>query len=141
MLWFDDRAEDAANVYTSIFEDSKIVNVSRNSDGKAFTVNFELLGERYIGLNGGPAFKFNEAFSIFVTCSGQEEVDKYWNALTSDGGEEGRCGWLKDRFGVSWQIIPEQLGQCLGDPEPAKASHAMSAMMKMSKIIVEELYL
>ena len=140
MLWFDDQAEEAANFYTSVFDDSKISNIARGPDGKVFTVNFEILGEKYIGLNGGPIFKFNESFSIFVNCSGQSEVDKYWNSLIADGGEESRCGWLKDKFGVSWQIIPKELGECLGGPDPARASHAMSAMMKMSKIIVEDLY-
>lgn len=141
MLWFDDQAEEAANFYTSIFSDSKINNIARGPEGKVFTVVFEILGEKYIGLNGGPIFQFNEAFSIFVNCSGQAEVDKYWNALIADGGQESQCGWLKDKFGVSWQIIPQELRECLRNPDPARASHAMSAMMKMSKIIVEELYL
>jgi predicted 3-demethylubiquinone-9 3-methyltransferase (glyoxalase superfamily) len=141
MLWFDNRAEEAANLYTSIFRDGKINNIAKDPDGKAFTVDFELLGEKYIGLNGGPTVKFNEAFSIFVNVDGQEEVDKYWNALIADGGEEGSCGWLKDKFGVSWQIIPKQLGECIGNADSAKASHAMNAMMKMSKIIVKDLYL
>lgn len=141
MLWFDNQAEEAAKFYTSIFSDGKINNIAMGPDGKAFTVDFDLLGEKYIGLNGGPTFKFNEAFSIFVNVDGQEEVDKYWNALIANGGEEGRCGWLKDKFGVSWQIIPKQLGECMGNSDPAKASHAMGEMMKMSKIIVKDLYL
>jgi len=141
MLWFDGQAEEAANLYTSIFESSKIHHVAKGPDGKAFTVNFEILGENYIALNGGPQFKFTEAFSVFVTVDGQEEVDNYWDAFIRAGGEEGRCGWLKDRYGLSWQIVPKQLGEAMGDPDPAKASHAMGAMMQMSKIVVKDLYL
>lgn len=140
MLWFDNQAEEAASFYLSVFGDGKINSVARGPDGKAFTIDFELLGEKYIGLNGGPAFKFNESISIFVSVDGQEEVDKYWNALISDGGEAGRCGWLKDKFGLSWQIIPKQLGERLGNSDPAIAGHAMGAMMKMSKIVVADLY-
>ena len=140
MLWFDNQAEEAANFYLSVFGDGKINSVARSPEGVAFTVDFELLGEKYIGLNGGPAYKFNESISIFVSVDGQEEVDKYWNALISDGGEAGRCGWLKDKFGLSWQIIPKQLGECLGNSDPAIAGHAMGAMMKMSKIVVADLY-
>jgi predicted 3-demethylubiquinone-9 3-methyltransferase (glyoxalase superfamily) len=139
MLWFDDQAEEAANLYISVFGDGAISNISRGPDGKVFTVNFELLGEKYIGLNGGPAINFSEGVSIFVSCDGQEEVDRYWDALISNGGQEGRCGWLKDKFGLSWQIIPRQLGECLGNPDPEKAAQAMQAMMKMSKIIVKDL--
>ena len=141
MLWFDTQAEEAAEFYVSVFTDASILSVSRGPDGKAFTVEFELLGKRYTALNGGPLFTFNEAFSIFVTVDGQEEVDYYWNALTADGGEESRCGWLKDKYGLSWQIVPKQLGECLGSSDPAVSSHAMAAMMKMSKIIVKDLYL
>lgn len=140
MLWFDTQAEEAAEFYVSVFPDASIKSVSRGPDGKAFTVEFELLGERYTALNGGPLFTFNEAFSIFVTVDGQEEVDYYWNALTADGGEESRCGWLKDKYGLSWQIVPKQLGECLGSSDPAVSSHAMASMMKMSKIVVSELY-
>ena len=139
MLWFNNEAEEAANLYTSLFTDSRILNVSKQPDGKAFTVEFELLGAKYTALNGGPLFTFNEAFSIFITCEDQAEVDNYWNALTADGGQEGRCGWLKDKFGVSWQIIPMQLGECLSNPDPVKAAAAMDAMMGMSKLIVSEL--
>lgn len=140
MLWFDNQAEEAASFYLSVFGDGKINSVARSPEGVAFTVDFELLGEKYIGLNGGPAYKFNESISIFVSVDGQEEVDKHWNALISDGGEAGRCGWLKDKFGLSWQIIPKQLGECLGNSDPAIAGHAMGAMMKMSKIVVADLY-
>ena len=141
MLWFDGQAEEAAHLYTSIFEGSTIHHVAKGPDGKAFTVSFEILGENYIALNGGPQFKFTEAFSVFVTVDGQKEVDKYWDAFIRAGGEEGRCGWVKDRYGLSWQIVPKQLGEAMGDPDPAKASHAMGAMMQMSKIIVKDLYL
>jgi predicted 3-demethylubiquinone-9 3-methyltransferase (glyoxalase superfamily) len=140
MLWFDSQAEEAAEFYVSVFPDASILSVSRGSDGKAFTVEFELQGKRYTALNGGPLFTFNEAFSIFVTVDDQEEVDYFWNALTADGGEESRCGWLKDKYGLSWQIVPKQLGECLGSSDPAVSSHAMAAMMKMSKIVVSELY-
>lgn len=141
MLWFDDQAEEAVNLYTSIFADSKVHHIVKGPDGKAFTINFELLGENYIALNGGPQFKFSEAFSIFVTVDGQEEVDQYWDAFMSAGAEEGRCGWLKDKYGLSWQIVPKQLGEALGNPDPVKASHAMGAMMGMTKIIVKDLSL
>jgi predicted 3-demethylubiquinone-9 3-methyltransferase (glyoxalase superfamily) len=139
MLWFDTQAEEAANFYVNIFPDGKVTNVAKGPDGKAFTVNFSILGKDYIGLNGGPMFKFNEAFSIFVNVDGQEEVDKYWDALLADGGEPSQCGWLKDKFGVSWQIVPKQLGECLGNPDPEKSGYAMQAMMKMSKIVVADL--
>jgi len=139
MLWFNDQAEEAANLYTTIFEDSKILSKSNRPDGGVLTVEFELLGSKYTALNGGPMFTFSEAFSIFVLCEDQVEVDKYWDALTADGGAAQRCGWLKDKFGVSWQIIPKQLGECLGNPDPIKAAAAMNAMMGMSKLIVSEL--
>jgi len=139
MLWFNDQAEEAVNLYTSLFENSKILNTSRVPDGGVFTIEFELLGSKYTALNGGDMFKFTEAFSIFILCSDQAEVDKYWDILTADGGTPGNCGWLKDKFGLSWQIIPKQLGECLGNPDPAKAQAAMAAMMGMSKLIVSEL--
>jgi predicted 3-demethylubiquinone-9 3-methyltransferase (glyoxalase superfamily) len=139
MLWYNDQAEEAAKLYLSIFGSGTISNVSRGPDGKAFTVNFDLLGENYIGLNGGPMHTFSEGFSIFVHCDGQDEVDRYWNAFIESGGTESRCGWLKDKFGLSWQIIPRQLGECLGNPDPAKAGRAMAAMMGMTKIIVSDL--
>ena len=138
MLWFDGNAEEAATFYTELFS-GKIHNVARGAEGKAFTVNFEILGAPYIALNGGPQFSFNEAFSIFITVDGQDEVDHYWNALIADGGEEGRCGWLKDKFGLSWQIIPQQLGEFLGNSDPAVSGFAMQAMMKMSKIEISQL--
>ena len=139
MLWFNNQAEEAVNLYINLFENSKILNTSRGPDGGVFTIEFELLGSKYTALNGGDMFKFTEAFSIFILCSDQVEVDKYWDALTADGGTPGNCGWLKDKFGLSWQIIPKQLGECLGNPDPAKAQAAMGAMMGMSKLIVSEL--
>ena len=139
MLWFNDQAEEAVNLYTKLFEDSKILSKSNRPDGGVFTLEFELLGAKYTALNGGPMFTFSEAFSIFVLCEDQVEVDKYWDALTADGGAAQRCGWLKDKFGVSWQIIPKQLGECLGNPDPIKAAAVMNAMMGMSKLIVSEL--
>ena len=139
MLWFNNQAEEAAQLYTNIFKDSKILNKTNGPDGGVFTVEFEILGSKYTALNGGPMFSFTEAFSIVVLCQDQSEVDKYWDALTSNGGSGGRCGWLKDKFGLSWQIIPKQLGECLSNPDPAKSAAAMKAMMGMSKLIVSEL--
>jgi len=138
MLWFDTQAEEAANFYVSLFKDGKVTGVSRGPDGKAFVVNFEIAGSRYLALNGGPLYTFNEAFSIFVNVEDQAEVDHFWDALTA-GGEESRCGWLKDKYGLSWQIVPKALGECLGHPDPEKAGRAMQAMMGMKKIIVAEL--
>jgi predicted 3-demethylubiquinone-9 3-methyltransferase (glyoxalase superfamily) len=139
MLWFNNQAEEAAQLYTNIFKDSKILNKTNGPDGGVFTVEFEILGSKYTALNGGPMFSFTEAFPIVVLCQDQSEVDKYWDALTSNGGSPGRCGWLKDKFGFSWQIIPKQLGERLGNPDPAKSAAAMKAMMGMSKLIVSEL--
>ena len=138
MLWFDTQAEEAANFYVSLFKDGKVTGVSRGPDGKAFVVNFEIAGSRYLALNGGPLYTFNEAFSIFVNVEDQAEVDHFWDALTA-GGEESRCGWLKDKYGLSWQIVPKALGECLGHPDPEKAGRAMQALMGMKKIIVAEL--
>jgi predicted 3-demethylubiquinone-9 3-methyltransferase (glyoxalase superfamily) len=139
MLWFNNQAEEAEQLYTNIFKDSKILNKTNGPDGGVFTVEFEILGSKYTALNGGPMFSFTEAFSIVVLCQDQSEVDKYWDALTSNGGSPGRCGWLKDKFGLSWQIIPKQLGECLGNPDPAKSAAAMKAIMGMSKFNVSEL--
>jgi len=138
-LWFDPQAEEAMNFYVSLFKNSKVNNISRGPDGKAFTVSFELDGQEFMGLNAGPDFKFNEAVSMFVDCEDQAEVDYFWNALTADGGEESMCGWLKDKYGLSWQIVPKQLGQLMGDPDRVKAGHVMEAMLKMRKIIVSDL--
>ena len=139
MLWFNGQAEEAAEFYVTLFKDSKILNKTNGPDGSIFTVEFEILGSKYTALNGGPTFSFTEAFSIFILCQDQAEVDKYWDGLTSNGGTAGRCGWLKDKFGLSWQIIPKQLGECLGNPDPVKSAAAMNAMLGMSKLIVSEL--
>ena len=138
-LWFDTQAEKAMNFYVSLFKNSKVNNISRGPDGRAFTVAFELDGQEFIGLNAGPQFKFNEAVSMFVHCEDQAEVDYFWNALTADGGEESMCGWLKDKYGLSWQIVPKQLGQLMGGPDPVKAGRVMEAMLKMRKILVADL--
>jgi predicted 3-demethylubiquinone-9 3-methyltransferase (glyoxalase superfamily) len=139
MLWFKNQAEEAVNLYTNLFKDSKILSKSHGPDGGVFTIEFEILGSKYTALNGGPMYSFTEAFSIFILCNDQTEVDKYWDALTANGGTPGRCGWLKDKFGLSWQIIPKQLGECLGNPDPSKSAAAMNAMMGMSKLIISEL--
>lgn len=135
-LWFDTQAEEAMNFYVSVFKNSKVLGVSRGPDGKVFTVSFELDGQEFIGLNAGPQFMFNEAISMFVNCEDQAEVDKLWTKLTADGGEESMCGWLKDKYGLSWQIIPKQLGELMGDPDPAKAQRVTQAMLQMKKIDV-----
>ena len=138
-LWFDTQAEEAAAWYTSIFPNSRILNVSHYGEagprpaGLVMTVTFELDGEAFIALNGGPEFRFNEAISFQVGCQSQQEVDEFWARL-SEGGEEGPCGWLKDRFGLSWQIVPDRLMELIGDPDTAKAQRAMAAMLKMGKI-------
>ncbi len=137
-LWFDGNAEEAMNFYTSVFENSKVVNVMR-AGGQVMSVVFELNGQEFMGLNGGPQFKFTEAISLFVKCKDQQEVDFYWNKFLDVGGTASRCGWLKDKFGLSWQIIPDDLGKLLSDPDPEKANRVMQAMLKMDKIIVQDL--
>lgn len=143
-LWFDKEAEEAARFYTSTFPDSKILAVSRYGDagpgpkGTAMTVEFQLAGQRFLALNGGPQFKFTEAISLLVDCETQEEVDELWRKLTS-GGKEAPCGWLKDRFGLSWQIVPSALGQLLQDPDPERSKRVMQAMLQMKKIDVAAL--
>jgi predicted 3-demethylubiquinone-9 3-methyltransferase (glyoxalase superfamily) len=138
-LWFDTEAEDAANFYVSVFKNSQVLNVSRYGEagprpaGMVMTVDFELDGQEFIALNGGPEFPFTEAVSLQVNCETQDEVDRYWSVL-SEGGEEGPCGWLKDRYGLSWQIIPVALTELLNDPDAAKAQRAMAAMLQMKKI-------
>jgi predicted 3-demethylubiquinone-9 3-methyltransferase (glyoxalase superfamily) len=140
-LWFDGRAEEAAEFYTSVFDDSRIMEVARYGEagpgtpGEAMTVQFELGNSKFTALNAGPAFTFNEAISFMVPCAGQAEVDRYWDSLV-DGGEESQCGWLKDRFGVSWQIIPDRLGELLAGPDPEGAQRAMQAMLGMQKLDV-----
>ena len=136
-LWFDDQAEEAMNYYVSIFKNSKILSVSR-MNGRVMSVTFELEGQEFMGLNAGPQFKFTEAISFFVNCETQEEVDEMWEKL-SEGGEKGRCGWLKDRFGLSWQIIPTALRKLLNDPDPEKSKAVLQAMLKMNKIVIEDL--
>ncbi|GAB3316996.1 VOC family protein [Larkinella ripae] len=139
-LTFNDQAEEAAKLYTSIFKNSKITNVSRYGEGApvpagtVMTVSFVLDGQPFSALNGGPHFRFSEGISLFVHCETQEEVDGFWEKLTADGGEPGPCGWLKDKFGVSWQIIPAAMKALLQDEDPAKAKRAMQAMLKMTKI-------
>jgi predicted 3-demethylubiquinone-9 3-methyltransferase (glyoxalase superfamily) len=143
-LWFDTEGEEAARFYTSVFPNSRIVDVARygsagpRPEGTVMTVSFELDGQKYVALNGGPEFTFNEAISFQVSCENQEEVDTFWNTL-SDGGEEGPCGWLKDRFGVSWQIVPTVLPELLGDPDREKSQRVMEAMLNMKKIEIADL--
>ncbi len=138
-LWFDNQAEEAMNFYCSIFKDSKILSVSRYGEagpgpkGQVMTGTFQLNGQEFIALNGGPEFKFTEAISLFVNCETQQEVDELWEKL-SEGGEEGPCGWLKDKYGLSWQIVPTLLGKLLSDQDAAKAQRVMQAMLKMQKI-------
>jgi len=136
-LWFDNQAEEAMNYYVSIFKNSKILSVSR-ANGRVMSVTFELEGQEFMGLNAGPQFKFTEAISFFVNCETQEEVDELWEKL-SEGGEKGRCGWLKDRFGLSWQIIPVALRNLLNDPDPEKSKAVLQTMLKMNKIVIEDL--
>ena len=138
-LWFDTQAEEAMNFYVSLFKSSKVNNISRGPDGRVFLVSFELDGHEFMGLNAGPQFKFNEAVSMYVDCEDQAEVDYFWNAFTADGGEESMCGWLKDKYGLSWQIVPKQLGRLMNDPDPEKSQRVMNAMLNMRKIIVADL--
>jgi len=138
-LWFDTQAEEAMNFYASIFKNSKVGDISRGPDGKVFSVNFQLEGQDFMAINAGPEFKFNESISMFVNCEDQAEVDDLWYKLTADGGEESMCGWLKDKYGLSWQIVPKQLGSYIGGPDPVKAQRAMQAMLKMNKLIVADL--
>jgi len=143
-LWFDNQAEEAVKLYTSIFKNSKIGKVVRYGDagpgpkGSVMTIAFELEGQEFTALNGGPVFKFNESISFVVDCKSQQEVDDLWAKL-SDGGDEGMCGWLKDKFGVSWQIVPTVLPELLNDPDPVKANRVMQAMLKMKKIDIQAL--
>ena len=131
-LWFDGNLEEAVTFYSSVF---KTHVISQNP----MSAEFEIEGQRFMGLNGGPNFKFNEAVSFFISVETQDEVDYYWNALTANGGAEGQCGWLKDKFGVSWQVIPKTLGRLLGDPDRERAQRVVQAMLKMQKIIIADL--
>ena len=151
-LWFDGNAAEAATYYLSIFKDGKMISTTyypkteaegladfqKDFAGKVLTVEFEILGMRFIGINAGPLFKFTEAISLFVDCNTQAEVDELWEKLSA-GGEKGQCGWLKDKYGLSWQIIPRALGELMGDKDPLKSQRVMQAMLKMTKIDVEGL--
>jgi predicted 3-demethylubiquinone-9 3-methyltransferase (glyoxalase superfamily) len=143
-LTFNDQAEEAINLYTSIFDNSKIVSTTRYGDagpgpkGSLMSATFELAGQQFMALNGGPSFTFAQGISLFVSCETQEEVDEYWEKL-SEGGAEGPCGWLTDKFGVSWQVVPRVLGEMLNDEDPEKAKRVMNAMLQMSKIEIEGL--
>jgi predicted 3-demethylubiquinone-9 3-methyltransferase (glyoxalase superfamily) len=143
-LWFDGRAEEAMNFYTSIFKNSKVGRISRYGDagpgakGSVMTAAFQIEGQEFVALNGGPLFKFTPAISFFVNCETQPEVDELWEKL-SEGGEKQQCGWLRDKFGVSWQIVPSVLGQLLGDKDPEKSKRVMQAMLKMTKLDIEGL--
>ena len=143
-LWFNDNAEEAMNFYTSIFKNSKIGSVARYGEGgpgpkgSVMTATFQIEGQEFIALNGGPHFKFTEAISFVVDCKTQEEVDEFWEKLSA-GGEKSRCGWLKDKFGLSWQIVPDTLGKLMQDKDPEKSKRVMQAMMKMDKRIIADL--
>ncbi|KUO15070.1 VOC family protein [Streptomyces dysideae] len=144
-LWFDDQAEEAAHYYVSIFKNSSLGKVAHYTEGSprpagsVMTVEFTANGQRFLGLNGGPEFTFNEAISFMIACADQEEVDYYWTRLTEGGGEPGPCGWLKDRYGVSWQVVPDRLIELTTDPDPEKAARAMKAMLAMGKIDIAAL--
>ncbi len=139
-LWFDTQAEEAANFYVSTFEDAHILEISRYGDeipgreGQALTVTFQVHEHHFVALNGGPEFKFTEAVSFMVNCDSQAEVDRLWDALTANGGEESQCGWLKDKYGLSWQIVPTLLFKLMSDPDPVKAGAVTQAMLQMRKI-------
>ncbi len=144
-LWFDNQAEEAVNFYVSVFKNSKVGIVARYGEsgpgpkGSVMTVAFELDGQKFTALNGGPNFKFTEAISLVVNCENQEELDYFWEKLSADGGKEVQCGWLKDKYGLSWQIIPTILGKMLNDPDPGKSQRVMNAMLQMRKIDMKSL--
>jgi predicted 3-demethylubiquinone-9 3-methyltransferase (glyoxalase superfamily) len=148
-LWFNGTAEDAARFYASVFPNSKIGDIARYPEagteihgqlsGSVMTVEFELNGQPFLGLNGGPVFQFNEAISFQVFCETQEEIDHYWNKLVEGGGEHVQCGWLKDRFGLSWQVVPRVMSELMSGADPARANRVMAAMMRMKKLVIEEL--
>jgi len=137
-LWFDTQAEEAMNFYATIFQSSKVVSVSR-VQGRVMSVEFELEGQRFKGLNAGPVYRFNEAVSFFVAVDTQEEIDDLWTRLTAAGGTPGRCGWLKDQFGLSWQIVPRALGSLLSGPDPAASKRVVDALMQMTRLDVARL--
>ncbi|KUL60126.1 VOC family protein [Streptomyces albidoflavus] len=144
-LWFDGQAEEAAAFYTSLFEDARILGVERFTDagpgepGSVVTVTFQLAGQEFVAINGGPEFTFTEAISLSVDCGTQEEVDRYWAALTADGGEEVQCGWLKDKYGLSWQIVPRALVELLASSDREAATRATRAMLEMKKLDIQAL--
>jgi predicted 3-demethylubiquinone-9 3-methyltransferase (glyoxalase superfamily) len=144
-LWFDTQAQEAAEFYTSLFPNSRIVTVTRYPEGtgdrvgEVLTVSFELDGAYYLALNGGPEFTFDEAISITIDCEDQAEIDRYWDALVANGGQEGPCGWLKDKYGLSWQVVPTGMEEVFSDPDPERAKRAMEAMLKMRKLDIEAL--
>ncbi|HEV8600940.1 MAG TPA: VOC family protein [Gemmatimonadales bacterium] len=147
-LWFDNQAEEAARFYTSVFKNSRIGTISRYGEaaarasghpkGSVLTVEFELAGQKFLGLNGGPEFKFSEAVSFIVNCENQQEIDEFWAKL-SEGGSEGQCGWLKDKYGLSWQVVPTTLGEMLTDKDPARAERVMAALLTMRKLDIAAL--
>ena len=137
-LWFDTQAEEAMNFYAGVFKRSKVLSVNR-AQGKVMSVEFELEGQKFMALNAGPMYKFTEAVSFFVACETQAEIDDLWDALTAEGGSPSRCGWLKDKFGLSWQIIPTALGRMLNDADPARAGRVMNAMLQMNKLDIGQL--
>jgi predicted 3-demethylubiquinone-9 3-methyltransferase (glyoxalase superfamily) len=144
-LWFDGQAEEAANLYVSLFPNSKITSVTPWGEGSpyrvgtAMTVQFQLDGQNFVALNGGPQYRFTEAVSFLVSCETQQEIDRLWNALTADGGEESMCGWLKDKYGLSWQIVPPILGELMSDKDSAKAGRVVQAMLQMKKLDIGKL--
>ncbi len=138
-LWFDNNAEEAVAFYKTVFKNTKLISADKMPDGKVIVVSFEIEGQQFMGINGGPMFKHSEAFSIYVDCKTQEEVDNLWFKLTADGGSESMCGWLKDKFGISWQIVPEKLIQLMKDSDPVKSKRVMDAMLQMKKIDIKTL--
>ena len=139
-LWFDTQAEEAAQYYVDVFGDGRVLSVARYPEGapgpagSVMTVEFELCGQRYIGINGGPQFPFTEAVSFQIDCADQAEVDRFWDRLIGDGGQESQCGWLRDRYGLSWQVVPRGMGEVFADPDPARAERAVQAMLGMTKL-------
>jgi predicted 3-demethylubiquinone-9 3-methyltransferase (glyoxalase superfamily) len=144
-LWFDAQAEEAANFYCSLFPDSKVLNITRygsagpGPEGQVMVVDFQLAGQRFTGINGGPEFKFSEAISLLINCDSQEEVDRYWDALLADGGEPSQCGWLKDKYGLFWQVVPREMDEMIASTDAAAAQRTLAAMLKMVKLDLAEL--
>jgi predicted 3-demethylubiquinone-9 3-methyltransferase (glyoxalase superfamily) len=144
-LWFDAQAEEAANFYCSLFPDSKVLNITRygsagpGPEGQVMVVDFQLAGQRFTGINGGPEFTFSEAISLLINCDSQEEVDRYWDALLADGGEPSQCGWLKDKYGLFWQVVPREMDEMIASTDAAAAQRTLAAMLKMVKLDLAEL--